>query len=120
MPPRGFTQPLYVLPFDHRGSFETGMFGWHRELKPEQTAQIADAKQVIYDGFKAALAAGVPQQNAAILVDEQFGAAILRDAAAHTYRDAMPAEKSGQEEFDFEYGNDFAAHIETFHPTFCK
>ena len=120
MPPRGFTQPLYVLPFDHRGSFETGMFGWHGELKPEQTAQIADAKQVIYDGFKAALAAGVPQQNAAILVDEQFGAAILRDAAAHNYHYTMPAEKSGQEEFDFEYGDDFAAHIETFHPTFCK
>jgi myo-inositol catabolism protein IolC len=32
----------------------------------------------------------------------------------------MPAEKSGQEEFDFEYGDDFAAHIEAFHPTFCK
>jgi myo-inositol catabolism protein IolC len=120
MPPRGFTQPLYVLPFDHRGSFETGMFGWHGDLAPEQTAQIADAKQVIYDGFKAALAAGVPQQNAAILVDEQFGAAILRDAAASGYHFAMPAEKSGQEEFDFQYGDDFAAHIETFHPTFCK
>jgi 5-dehydro-2-deoxygluconokinase len=96
------------------------MFGWHGDLTPEQTAQIADAKRVIYDGFKAALAAGVPQQNAAILVDEQFGAAILRDAAANGYHFAMPAEKSGQEEFDFEYGNDFAAHIETFHPTFCK
>jgi myo-inositol catabolism protein IolC len=120
MPPRGFTQPLYVLPFDHRGSFETGMFGWHGDLTPEQTAQIADAKQVIYDGFKAAIAAGVPRQNAAILVDEQFGAAILRDAAANGYHVAMPAEKSGQEEFDFQYGDDFAAHIETFHPTFCK
>ena len=120
MAPRGFTQPLYVLPFDHRGSFETGMFHWHGALSPQQTAQIADAKQVIYEGFKAALAAGVPQQNAAILVDEQFGAAILRDAASHGYHFAMPAEKSGQEEFDFEYGADFAAHIEAFQPTFCK
>ena len=25
---RGFDRPLYILPFDHRGSFETGMFGW--------------------------------------------------------------------------------------------
>jgi hypothetical protein len=25
---RGYDRPLYVLPFDHRGSFETGMFGW--------------------------------------------------------------------------------------------
>jgi 5-dehydro-2-deoxygluconokinase len=111
---------LYVLPFDHRGSFETGMFGWHGVLDEEQTAQIATAKQVIYDGFKAALAGGVKQDEAAILVDEQFGSAILRDAAARGYHFACPAEKSGQEEFDFEYGENFAAHIEKFHPTFSK
>jgi myo-inositol catabolism protein IolC len=116
----GFDQPLYVLPFDHRGSFETGMFGWKGALNPEQTAQIAEAKQVIYDGFKAAVAAGVPKQNAAILVDEQFGAAILRDAKADGFMIACPAEKSGQDEFDFEYGEDFPNHIEAFQPTFCK
>jgi 5-dehydro-2-deoxygluconokinase len=120
MTPRGFDRPLYIQPFDHRGSFETGMFGWTGALNPEQTAQIAAAKQVIYDGFKAAIAAGVPKQKAGILVDEQFGAAILGDAAAQGYLTACPAEKSGQEEFDFEYGDDFARHIEAFHPTFCK
>jgi len=120
MAPRGFDRPLYILPFDHRGSFETGMFGWHGALTEDQTAQIATAKQVIYDGFKAAIAGGVDRKKAGILVDEQFGAAILRDAAAQGYHFACPAEKSGQEEFDFEYGDDFAAHIETFRPTFCK
>jgi myo-inositol catabolism protein IolC len=117
---RGFNQPLYVLPFDHRGSFETGMFGWKGALNPEQTAQIAEAKQAIYDGFKAAVAAGVQKQNAAILVDEQFGAAILRDAKADGFTIACPVEKSGQDEFDFEYGEDFPNHIEAFQPTFCK
>jgi myo-inositol catabolism protein IolC len=120
MAPRGFDRPLYILPFDHRGSFETGMFGWHGDLNQEQTAQIAAAKQVIYDGFKAAIAGGVAKEKAGLLVDEQFGAAILRDAAAQGYQTACPAEKSGQEEFDFQYGDDFAAHIEAFHPTFCK
>ncbi|HEV2945746.1 MAG TPA: DUF2090 domain-containing protein, partial [Gemmataceae bacterium] len=43
-----------------------------------------------------------------------------RDAAKHGYCTACPAEKSGQDEFDFEYGEDFAKHIEAFHPTFCK
>src|SRR5712691_5935165 len=61
MTPRGFDRPLYIQPFDHRGSFETGMFGWKGALTPEQTAQIADAKQVIYDGFKAAVDQGVPK-----------------------------------------------------------
>jgi myo-inositol catabolism protein IolC len=116
----GYDRPLYVLPFDHRGSFETGMFGWKGALTAEQTAQIAATKRVIYDGFKSALAAGVQMEKAGILVDEQFGAAILRDAAAHGYVTACPAEKSGREEFDFEYGEDFSKHIEAFHPTFCK
>ena len=116
----GFDKPLYILPFDHRGSFQVKMFGWEGSLTPEQTAQIAAAKEVIYDGCKAAVAAGVPKEKAGILVDEQFGAAILRDAAAHGYSTSCPAEKSGQDEFDFEYGEDFAKHIETFHPTFCK
>jgi myo-inositol catabolism protein IolC len=120
MRPRGFDKPLYVLPFDHRDSFETGMFGWKGALTPEQTAQIAAAKQVIYDGFQTAIAAGVHKEKAGILVDEQFGAAILRDAAARGYVTMCPAEKSGQEEFDFEYGEGFAKHIEAFHPTFCK
>src|ERR1700752_2628291 len=116
----GYNKPLYILPFDHRGSFQTGMFGWKGSLSPEQTAQIAAAKQVIYDGFKAAVEAGVAKERAGILVDEQFGAAILQDAAKHGYHTAAPAEKSGQDEFDFEYGDDFARHIETFNWTFCK
>jgi len=96
------------------------MFGWHGDLTSAQTAEIAAAKQVIYDGFKAAVEAGVPKAKAGILVDEQFGAAILRDAAARGYMTAVPAEKSGQKEFEFEYGDDFAKHIEAFRPTFCK
>jgi myo-inositol catabolism protein IolC len=116
----GYDKPLYILPFDHRGSFQTKMFGWKGTLTAEQTAAIAAAKQVIYDGFKEAVQDGVPESKAGILVDEQFGSAILRDAAAHHYTTACPAEKSGQDEFDFEYGEDFAKHIESVRPTFCK
>src|SRR5215475_9501466 len=116
----GYDNPLYILPFDHRSSFELKMFGWSEDLTLEQTAQIAAAKQVIYDGFRAAIEAGVPKQKAGILVDEQFGAGILLDAAERGYTFAYPVEKSGQEEFEFEYGDDFAKHIEAFNPTFCK
>ena len=116
----GFDKPLYILPFDHRGSFQTRMFGWKGTLTLQQTAQIAAAKQVIYDAFQTALESGVPSDKAGILVDEQFGAAILRNAFAHGYSTACPAEKSGQDEFDFEYDDDFAKHIESFRPTFCK
>ncbi len=117
---RGFDKQLYILPFDHRGSFQTKMFGWKGTLNADQTADIAAAKRVIYDGFCKALAGAVPRDKAAILTDEQFGAAILRDAKAEGIMTACPAEKSGQEEFEFEYGEDFARHIEAFDPTFCK
>ena len=116
----GFDKPLYILPFDHRGSFQVKMFGWKGALTAEQTAEIAAAKQVIYDGFKAAVQDGVREEKAGILVDEQFGSAILRDAAAHRYTTACAVEKSGQDEFDFEYGEEFAKHIEAFRPTFSK
>lgn len=116
----GYDRPLYILPFDHRGTFQKNMFGWSGTITPEQTAKIADMKKVIYDGFKAALAGGVPQDKSGILVDEQFGSEILQDAAKHGYNTSCPAEKSGQDEFDFEYGEDFAKHIEKFRPTFCK
>ena len=116
----GFDRPLYILPFDHRDSFETGMFGWRDPLTSEQTARISEAKQVIYEGFKAAVGRGAPNEKAGILVDEQFGAAILRQAKTDGFIIACPAEKSGQDEFDFEYGDNFAAHIEKFQPTFCK
>ena len=116
----GFDKPLYILPFDHRGSFQSKMFGWKGTLTSDQTAQIAATKQVIYDGFKTAVSLGVPKHKAAILVDEQFGGAILRDATSNGYTTACPVEKSGQEEFDFEYGEEFAKHVEALHPTFCK
>ena len=118
--PRGYDRPLYILPFDHRGSFQTKMFGWQSPLSDAQTAEIAGAKRVIFDGFLAALAGGVPKEKAGILVDEQFGAAILRDARSKKIVTACPLEKSGQAEFDFEYGADFTSHVEAFDPTFGK
>jgi myo-inositol catabolism protein IolC len=116
----GYDRPLYVLPFDHRATFSKNMFGWREPLRPEQAAEISAVKQVIFDGFKAAVAGGVAKDRAGILVDEEFGAGILRDARRQGFITACPAEKSGQDEFDFEFGPDFARHIERFDPTFCK
>ncbi len=116
----GYDKPLYILPFDHRHSYITGVFHWQEPLTPEQVADIVASKQVIYDGFKAAVADGALRDRAGILVDEPFGAAILHDAAARGYITCVSTEKSGQDEFDFEYGDEFAQHIEAVNPTFAK
>ena len=116
----GYDKPLYILPFDHRHSFVTGVFHWQEPLAPEQVAEIVASKQVIYDGFKAAVDEGIPHNRTGILVDEQFGTAILRDAQTRGYVTCVSTEKSGQDEFDFEYGDAFAHHIEEVNPTFAK
>ena len=116
----GFTKPLYILPFDHRASYISGLFGWKEPLNVEQMVSVANSKQVIYAGFQQAIADQVPKDRVGILVDEEFGSAILRDAASKGYITVTSVEKSGQEEFEFEYGEDFAQHIEAFHPTFAK
>ncbi len=116
----GYDKPLYLLPFDHRHSYGAEVFGFKEPMSPEQLVQVAASKQVIYEGFKKALESGVPKEKAGILVDEEFGAAILRDAARQGFLAAMSVEKSGQNEFDFEYGDQFATHLDELKPTFAK
>jgi myo-inositol catabolism protein IolC len=116
----GYEKPLYVLAFDHRGSFQKKFFGVTGAPTAEETARIADAKRVIFEGLLHALEEGVPREAAGALVDEQFGAEIARTASSQGLTFAMPVEKSGQDEFDYEYGEDFGAHIESFNPTFTK
>lgn len=116
----GYDKPLYVLAFDHRGSFQKKFFGVAGEPNQEETARISDAKKVIYEGAKRALDEGVPRESAGVLVDEQFGVEIARAAKADGLTLAMPVEKSGQDEFDFQYGDEFGEHIEDFDPAFTK
>ena len=116
----GYDRPLYILPFDHRGTFQTKMFGWKGALTAEQTAEIAAMKQVIYDGFQAASRAGCRGRRPASSWTSSSAPPSSATRRRRATRRPCPAEKSGQDEFDFEYGDDFAAHIEAFHPTFCQ
>lgn len=116
----GYDGDLFILAFDHRGSFVRTFFGIEGAPSPEDALRVADAKAVIHEGFRGALEGGVDRVSAGILVDEQFGGEIARSAASEHLTLAMPVERSGQDEFDFEYGDDFGTHIEHFEPTFSK
>jgi myo-inositol catabolism protein IolC len=116
----GYEGDLYILAFDHRGSFQKKFFGIEGAAGPEDTLKIIDAKTVIFEGMQRALTDGVSNEAAGVLVDEQFGAEVARTANRDGLKLAMPAEKSGQHEFDFEYGEEFSAHIEAFDPAFTK
>ena len=116
----GYDGKLYILAFDHRGSFQTKMFGITGDPSPDETATITDAKQLVYEGMALAVERGAEAGATGVLVDEQFGGTVPDAAKAAGLKLAMPVEKSGQNEFDFQYGDDFGAHIEQFDPAFNK
>jgi myo-inositol catabolism protein IolC len=116
----GYDQKLYILAFDHRGSFQKKFFGIDGEPDAEQTAIIADAKHLIYEGMLQAVGVGADADATGVLVDEQFGSSIPSEAHEKGLKLAMPAERSGQSMFDFQYGEEFPAHIERFDPDFTK
>jgi 5-dehydro-2-deoxygluconokinase len=116
----GYEKKLYILAFDHRGSFQKKFFGIEGEPDPEQTAMIADAKHLIFEGMQRAVAGGADPSITGVLVDEQFGGSVPAEARAQGLKLAMPAERSGQNMFDFQYGDRFGEHIESFDPDFTK
>jgi myo-inositol catabolism protein IolC len=103
---------LYILAVDHRGSFQK-MVGHDPEV-------LLAAKMLVWRGFLDALAHGAPRDAAGILVDEQYGARIAREARKEGVVFAMPVEKTGREEFEFEHGDGFAGAIEEYGPTYAK
>src|SRR5205807_5158619 len=116
----GYDGKLFILAFDHHGSFQKKMFGIEGDPTPDQTETIADAKHLIFGGMLVAADRGAKEGATGVLVDEQFGGDIPLQAKQRGMKLAMPVEKSGQNEFDFQYGDDFPAHIEKFDLDFSK
>jgi myo-inositol catabolism protein IolC len=116
----GYNHQLFLLPFDHRASFVHGLL--HEDGTPtnEEIETVKKLKRLIYQGFLRAVTLGVPKTDAGILVDETFGAEILLEAREAGFATCLPIEKSGQDEFELEYAQDFAEHITAFEPTFVK
>jgi 5-dehydro-2-deoxygluconokinase len=117
----GYTKDLFILPFDHRASFLKKMFGLSgKEPTEEEVEKVKKAKEIIYEGYKKALSQGMPKESSAILIDEQFGDELLRDAHENNFIIILTTEKSSQKEFEFEYGEEFDKHIKKYDPTFVK
>jgi 5-dehydro-2-deoxygluconokinase len=116
----GYDQKLYILAFDHRGSFQKKFFGIEGDPDPEQTAMIADAKHLIFEGLQQAVTVGADASVTGVRGAEQVGGPGPAAARAQGLKLAMPAERSGQNMFDFQYGEQFGEHIERLHPDFCK
>lgn len=116
----GYKKNLFILPFDHRSSF-IQLFGFtNPDLSSGEKTTIAQAKEIIYSAFKNAVEQEISKEQAAILIDEEYGDKIIRDAISQNYNVILTTEKSGQREFIFEYADAFMKHIEKYRPTFVK
>ncbi|ADB54195.1 conserved hypothetical protein [Conexibacter woesei DSM 14684] len=112
--------PLFLLAFDHRSGLVRGMLPGQEE----RAAELPGAKQLIFDGAVAGLARSAGSDRtrgtAGVLVDEQYGAQVARDAKAAGLTTAVAIEASGRDEFELEYGDAAAAHVQALAPNYAK
>ena len=114
------SKQLYILPFDHRSTFYKGLFAWQLPLTKAQVKTIKMYKGLVWQAFLKVYKKSQNKENLGILVDEQFGSKILRQARKLSIVTILTTEKSGQKIFDFEYGENFGKHILKFKPDYAK
>jgi len=118
---KGYSEDLYILAFDHRGTLTKGLLGVEgREPTEEEANKVSEMKQIIFDGFLKAKESGIAGGDPAILVDETFGLEVQEKAKQMNIKFAAPVEKSGQKVFDFEYGDQFGEKINEVGADFVK
>jgi len=118
---KGYSQDLYILAFDHRGTITKGLLGVEdREPTQDEANKVSEMKQIIFDGFLKANEYGITGGDPAILVDETFGLEVQQKAKEMNIKFAAPVEKSGQKVFDFEYGDQFGEKINEIGADFVK
>lgn len=116
----GYTDPLYILPFDHRSSFAKGLFD---TAVPDAVTheKITAYKRLVYEALlEANKTLQLPPSHFGVLVDEEYGQDILNQAKADGFVTLETTEKSGVEEFKFEYGQNFCDHLTDSQPDFAK
>lgn len=111
--------PLLILAMDHRESFARQFGVRNGPPSAAQREQMRAAKMLIYHGARAAHDQ-LTEGQVGVLVDEELGAQVLREARADGLVVAMPVEKSGQPLFELQYGAETDAHLGEFEPDYVK
>jgi myo-inositol catabolism protein IolC len=112
--------PLFVMAMDHRGSFGKTLFGVKDDQPtPEQIASMVDAKQLIFHGLAQA-ASDLSVGRAGVLVDEDYGQAVIEAVRRDTMVLAVPLEASGQDWFTLQWPADWVEHLQRIGPDYAK
>lgn len=116
--PKAAGPPLFILAFDHRRSLVTGMLDGDERRAAEV---LPGAKRLIWEAVLAAEGhAARAGGRAGVLVDDRYGAEVVRAAKAAGVVTAVAIEVSGRDELALEHGDDTAAYLEAQQPDFAK
>ena len=113
-------KPLFILPFDHRNGIIHELFGVVYPPNPTIAKKVVALKKIIWDGFLLGYKTTKTLGDCGILVDEEFGSAILDDAQRLGITHILTTEKSGTTGFGFVHGKGFGRAIIQRDPTYAK
>lgn len=116
----GHDPALFLLALDHRQSLRDKLLGIDGTPTATQLEGIRDVKRLIFEGAEAAVRHGADPDSVGLLVDEEYGAYVLEPARAAGMKVAVPVEKSGRDELEFEHGDRFGEHLSAVDPDFAK
>jgi myo-inositol catabolism protein IolC len=111
---------LFILPFDHRSTFVKELLGETYPPKANVARKVTALKGIVFEAFLRARKQVAKPEELAILIDEEFGGVIIQTATQTGLHLAISVEKSGQQIFEFEYGEQFGKHLLNVKPTFAK
>jgi myo-inositol catabolism protein IolC len=116
--PRGLPEDgvLLILAIDHRASLERDLYGLTAPPTSAQAVRISADKLLVYQALLDAAGQLPASVQPGILVDEQYGASVAELAAqtSGAVSLCMPIEASGQDWFEFAYGQDWQRHAGFF------
>ncbi|MBP9828238.1 DUF2090 domain-containing protein [Patescibacteria group bacterium] len=113
--------PLFVLPFDHRSGFAKELFNTTFPLKGADKKAATELKKIIYEAFLFAKGSDIAKDaNWCVLVDEELGLPILKDAHKRKIPIIVSTEASGTDAFTFLHGTKFGPALKKLHADFAK
>lgn len=112
---------LYILAFDQRSSLIKALFD-KQNITSAEKKLVGNYKRLIFDGFLNVWKNFDEQERKklAVLVDEEFGSAVIKSAKRKKISFALSQEKSGKQTVAFEYGSHFGEKIKKIRPDFVK
>lgn len=113
-------KPLFILPFDHRSGITHELFQVAYPPNAAITKKIITLKGIIFDGFLQAYTTVKDEGECGILVDEEFGNAILVQAKKLGITHIVSTETSGGSTFSFIHGKGFGRALIKRDASFAK